>query len=751
MFKLEKYKITSKSAIMIFIIIFVIVLMSTFAFLYFKNISKSMHASTRLYLTEMSDQSAKTVQDRMAKDFNALNSLSVLITKEKITDTKRILSILSTEAKGSYFKRMGIIFPNGKALTTDGYTIDLKNRKYFEQALMGKASVSDTLIDKTDNKKINVYAVPLYKNNKVVSVLFGTIDNQVYKDILSVKTFGGEGYSYIVKTNGDLIVNPSKNSKVAVGNIFKDKYFLNSKEYILLKNDFSQKKKNLLLIEDLGEKYYLAYAPIKHNDWYLISITPKKLVAKNYENIIKMALYSSVLIIFLFLVLFIYISRLQNDYSKRLEDIAFVDEVTGDNTWVYFKKKATKLISNLNRKYAFIIFDIDKFKLINDIFGWEHGNQTLKFVSKKLRKSLKDGELSARVNNDNYVVLIKYEKESDIVKRILRFRNSLNKYSIAPQTPYRLTLSCGVYRIPRYASDFDIMHNKANFAKNLIKDSPKDSYFFYDDETRNKIVWQNEIEREMHKALSKQQFSVYLQPKYALSNSRIVGAEALVRWKHPEKGLIPPNEFIPIFERNGFIAKLDLFIFESVCKRIREWIEQGKPLVTVSVNISRVNFHNQQLADILYKIASKYQIPVGFIEIEITESAVFENIDNLIGIIKDLRMYGFPVSIDDFGSGYSSLNLLKDLEVDVLKLDREFFNLNTDFERLQKVVSSVITMAKDLNIKTVSEGVETEEHVDFLKEIGCDIAQGYYFARPMPLEEFEKLIFSDMDKLTSVY
>ncbi len=720
--------------------------MLAFSYFYFKNIRNSINASTRLYLTEMSKQSAQTIQDRIDKDFGVLKSVSSVIEESNKLNLVNIVNILNSEVKRNSFKRMGIIFRDGKAITNDWHKVELGDRKYFKEALKGKATISDTIIDRVDGKKINVYAIPVYKNSKVIAVLFAATDNSVFRDILTIPTFGGAGFSYVAKSNGDIVVSPNQENKIDFNNIFKQPHFLDNSDFEKVKSDFESKKGNILLLEDSDAEYYLNYSPIKYNDWYFISITPRDIVTKNFDKILQMVVYTSFFIILLFVLLFILISRLQNNYSKTLESIVFVDDVTGGNSWIYFKKKASALIANTNKKYAFLVFDVDKFKLINDIFGWEHGNQTLKFIAKKLKKSLREDELFARVANDNFAVLLRYDKDDDIVKRLIRFRKKLANYSMNPQTPYKLTFSCGVYRIPDYATDFDIMHNKASFAKNLIKESISSSYAFYDDEMRNKIVWHNELEREMNKALTKKQFSVYLQPKYSLSNSKIVGAEALVRWVHPEKGLIPPNEFIPLFEKNGFIAKLDLYIFETVCQKIKEWIESGRPLVTVSVNISRVNFHNEQLAEILYKIASKYKIPVGFIEIEITESAVFENIDNLIGIIQNLRMYGFPVSIDDFGSGYSSLNLLKDLEVDVLKLDREFFNFSKDFERSQKVVTSVITMAKGLHIKTVSEGVETFDHVTFLKKIGCDIAQGYYFARPMPLSDFETLLLEETEK-----
>ena len=740
MFKISGNKKLLKSFLPIAVLVVSVIAMALTLVFYLNKIKFSVNSATKLYLVEISHQSAKTVQNRVDRDLQLLNSISALMSAEKALNVDKLLPILNMEVKKNSFQKMGIILPNGKAKTNDGKTVYVGNRKYFIDAINGKASISDTIYDRVSGNKINVYAVPIYKAHKVSGVLFATVDNDTFKNMLSVPTFGGAGYSYIAKADGDFIVQPKNAEHNTIGNILSDKNVGTVSNSEKLKSDFRLRKSGMVKYDCDDNESYLTYTPLKFNDWYIITVIPRGLVTKDYEKIVQITVYSSISATLLFLMLFLYVSLLQKKYNKDLEDIVFVDKVTGGNTWNYFKKAAKKFVLGDQTKYAFVLFDIDKFKYINDIFGWEHGNQTLKYLSDELKKMLKKNEIFARVSHDNFVVLVENTSDDELVKRIMLFAKKVARYKITPQTPYKLTLSSGIYKIHDNMTDFDMMYNKAAFAKNSIKHHPSNVYGFYDDTMRGKILRETDLERDMHKALINKDFAVYLQPKYSLSNSKIAGAEALVRWIHPEKGLIPPNDFIPLFEKNGFIAKLDLYIFETVCQKIKQWINEGKPLVTVSVNISRVNFHNSNLAQILYEIASQYEIPVGFIEIEITETAVFENIDVLIDIIKDLRLMGFPVSIDDFGSGYSSLNLLKDLEVDVLKLDREFFNFTTDIERSQAVVAHVVAMAKALNIRTVSEGVETIEHVEFLKRVGCDIAQGYYFAKPMPMADFENLI-----------
>jgi EAL domain-containing protein (putative c-di-GMP-specific phosphodiesterase class I) len=249
------------------------------------------------------------------------------------------------------------------------------------------------------------------------------------------------------------------------------------------------------------------------------------------------------------------------------------------------------------------------------------------------------------------------------------------------------------------------------------------------------------IINEVNKALEEEQFEVYLQPKVNLMTDRPYGAEALVRWKHPEKGMIPPNDFIPVYERNGIIGKLDLYMWRHVCKLLRKWLDEGKNPNPISVNVSRVNIYNPRLVDTLKNLLTEFRIPANLLNLELTESAFMEDQDLVVKTINKLHQVGFKIMMDDFGSGYSSLNVLKDMEIDYLKVDMKFLQQDVEFNgKGEKVLTSVIRMAKWLHLPSIVEGVETLEQVDFLKCIGCEYAQGYYYARPMPVSEYEKYV-----------
>ena len=269
--------------------------------------------------------------------------------------------------------------------------------------------------------------------------------------------------------------------------------------------------------------------------------------------------------------------------------------------------------------------------------------------------------------------------------------------------------------------DVEQLYNNALIACEIMGEDTENKIAFFDEEMNKQKLWERKVEDGMDRALANKEFKVYLQPKISAVEERLAGAEALVRWIHPTDGFIPPNKFIPIFENNGFILKLDDYMIEEVARQQAQWITEGRRIVPISVNVSRAHFTREDLAEHICSIVDKYKVPHNVIELELTESAFFDDKE---------------VSMDDFGAGYSSLNSLKELQIDVLKIDADFFRGENVEERGMLIVSEVIDLAKKLNMKIVAEGIESREQVDFLIEQECDLIQGYFFAKPMAVEEF---------------
>ena len=305
---------------------------------------------------------------------------------------------------------------------------------------------------------------------------------------------------------------------------------------------------------------------------------------------------------------------------------------------------------------------------------------------------------------------------------------------------YNIKLSCGVYIIKDDTADVPEMYDRASLAAKSCKGKFVQSLAYYDEKMIENMRQEQFIINEVNRAIDEEQFEVYLQPKMNLVTDRSYGAEALVRWNHPEKGMMSPGEFIPVYERNGIIGRLDQYMWRHVCMLLRKWLDEGKTPNPISVNVSRVNIYNPHLVKIFKKLLTEFQIPAELLNLELTESAFMEDQDLIMKTMSSLHRLGFKIMMDDFGSGYSSLNVLKDMEVDYLKVDMKFLQDQEFNGKGEKVLTSVIRMAKWLHLPSIVEGVETIEQVDFLKCIGCEYAQGYYYAKPMPVADYEKFI-----------
>lgn len=432
--------------------------------------------------------------------------------------------------------------------------------------------------------------------------------------------------------------------------------------------------------------------------------------------------------------------------SRRLAEI---DTLTGGRTKRRYFIDSEKVVRKSNPdNWAVIVFDIDKFKFINDRLGYEEGNRMLERLYKTISDHLEPYEIYARISDDNFACTVKNGSDSDLENRLNNIfaefdrRNSLF-------VSYPVLFSAGVCRlgqcVDRYDMvDFNVAIDRCNIAKKTIKGRHSNAIAFYDGKMHDNALREKDFENVMPTALKEHEFMCYIQPKYGTNSRHIEGGEALIRWNSKEFGFVFPDQFIPISEKNGFVVELDFFILEEVCKAMRRWIDKGITPVVISVNQSRMHLNNDDYIWRLREIVDKYGIPYEYIELELTESVFTENADLMLKIMQKLHDIGFKLSIDDFGSGYSSLNMLKDIPADVVKIDREFFNGTVNSQKGRAVISTVVDLAKNLDMQVISEGVETVEQVDFLQDIECHMVQGYFFAKPMPIKEFEELWTKDL-------
>jgi len=416
------------------------------------------------------------------------------------------------------------------------------------------------------------------------------------------------------------------------------------------------------------------------------------------------------------------------------------DHLTGVYSKEFFYQYAQKVLTDYPEKqFNIICCDVENFKLVNERFGMEKGDELLCYLADKYQELLGNSGFCARINADIFAMLIEVNEENQLEALYNAFQRE--KLFSAPVP--NLVVKWGVYEIVDRTVPVSRMCDRAILAIKKIKHQYKQNVAWYDDTLRLEMLKEQQVLDNMEAALEEKQFKIYLQPKYDVQTNKIVGAEALVRWIHPEKGMISPGEFIPLFEQTGFISSLDYYVWEETCHLLAIWRDSGLPLIPISVNVSRANFELGDLEEKLVNLLERYQLLPEWLHLEITESAYTENPEKIINTVEALRKFGFKIEMDDFGSGYSSLNMLSELPIDVLKLDMRFMQHENKFENKKSILGFIVSLSKWLELDTVAEGVETKEQIDLLRNMGCDYVQGYYYARPMPTKEFESYLVNE--------
>lgn len=412
------------------------------------------------------------------------------------------------------------------------------------------------------------------------------------------------------------------------------------------------------------------------------------------------------------------------------------DKLTGLYDGVTFCRMVKNAVAEDNeKKYALILFDIEKFKIVNELYGFDFADEVLEFIAFNMRNIFKETDaVICHFMSDFFGIFTEYDSEEDLIEMVKQISSKTSLYKNVP-----VSLSFGIHKIRDRSLSPRLICDYANMAKKTVKGNRIVNYAFYTEKIKNRILEDKYIENEMGYALKNGQFSMYLQPKYNISTSEIIGAEALVRWVHPKKGLIMPDKFIPLFEKNGFIVNLDKYIWEQACIEIRKWIDSGQTPVPISVNVSRVNVGNPKLIEILDSLVEKYKIDKKYLELEITETVYYDDQNHLIETLNQLKKADYTLLMDDFGSGFSSLNMLKNTPFDILKIDRNFLNETMITDKGKKIILHTISLSNDIGINTVAEGVETKEQAEYLLECGCNVAQGYYYSKPVELNVFDEM------------
>ena len=726
----------NKKQIVTIIIIFLILI--TILIAYMTYMLNRIEANTNNSIETIVKNDANNLKTQITEQKAILQSITNEILSDNIVDTKKIFDMYERSDVTSHFIRMAIMYEDGRTITNDGHEVDYSDEidNFFSN---NEIHISENRISKIDEEEITIYSQAISIENEKIAILL-IVKTESYKDTFSNKVFEGKGFSYIVNKDGTIIVsaNTDKETGNLIENIEQMLVGSSRERFEANKNTIQDNIKNEVsgsrTLQTTDGQYYMVYEPIGANDWSIATFIPSKAIAGEANRALLTTFILAIIVIFIILSICIYIVISNNKKQKQLFEYAYIDPITKKGNIYYFRKKGQEMLDKEKSKenQYLLVLDINKFKMINKAYGYKTGDTILNGIGEGLEKTLGKQSLICRYSNDYFAVLFEYTE--DIRKIVNTLVKNIENLKIDSNV-YNLSVNMGIYKLTDADTNISVAMDKAIIAHSASKGDVFDKFHIYDEKMEKELEKESKIEQEMYQALMNKEFKVYYQPKVYVQDEKLYGAEALVRWEHNGK-MVPPSEFIPLFEKNKFILKLDVYVFEQVCSDMKKWKEKYGKEPVISVNVSREHFLDEHFLEKYMLIATKNGINTNKIDLEITESATVEAGIDIIEIMNKMKKLEFLISIDDFGTGYSSLSTLQDMPADILKIDKSFVDRIGKNEK--NMIDYILTMAKELKLTTIAEGVETKEQRDYLLEKECDIIQGYYYAKPMPEEEFEE-------------
>ena len=648
------------------------------------------------------------------------------------------------------FKRMGYIAADGTAKTTDGYRLNMSDRDFFQQSMQGKNFLTDAFEDRIDTsyETINVFSVPVYEKNQktIKGVLFGTCGYEMFEECLKNEIFEGQAFNYIIKIDGTIVAGSGNSKKWGIGkNIFvtdasedeRDDDARDDDARDKMISDMKEGKSGYGMDPKRKEASLYYYMPLKIEEsgetWYVVTAVSESVLTSRMQ--VVMDAINSLMVIILAVIsvsvgVYIYSWRKS---KKELMTLAYQDPVTLGDNFVAFKERAKSKKDGVG---WLIAMDVTDFKLINSTCGVKKGDEVLRVIWEIFETETGENELAAHVNADRFILFWMDENQENIKQRLEYVIRKIEEIPERLEIP-NLFPVFGIFHTI-VLDEIDPLYGNAVQAKHQIKGRRDRHYIFYDELNHESIQENRELEEHFETALENEEFEIWYQPKYSAHSRKLVGAEALVRWRRADGALIPPLKFIPLFEWNGNIIRLDEYVFRAVCRQQKEWQKQGQKMLPVSVNISRVSLYYSSVVGKYESIIRSFDLDSKYIQLEITESATIDN-NEIFNLLEQFHTAGFKILLDDFGSGYSSLAALNRMHFDTIKLDKSLVDYIGD-DNGEKLLNSITKLAQSFGMEITAEGVETVEQLMFLCNLDCDDIQGYYFSRPLPVKEYEECL-----------
>lgn len=666
-------------------------------------------------LRDVAEQNNVAVEKEIEERFSILYALADKIKEE--ADVQIVIDGVQNLKQNYCFTQIGYLYPDGSAYSTDGAV--------------------ENVVESARQFKVPVYGDENGQAQR--GVLYATYQKEWLEEILNAQAFAGKGYGCIVMEDGTVIAH-SIGSPIYEKENFLTCFDENPEAVEIFRATFRERfrahRSGTDSFELNGEQFFY-YTPLKLENgqlqWYMITVVPKDVLAERIQPIEGIVNRMFIIMVIILLGSVIIFCMTYYVRKKELLELAYTDPLTKGYNYAYFQK----ILRNKKGIRGYILaMDINGFKIINNTCGVGMGDKVLTEVWRTLDKNLCENELAARLYADRFIVFLTEEDRERLRERLEQLVTDIERISLALNTPQVVPV-IGIYKLEE-EQHVETAYGNAVTAKHLVKGRRDRKYAFYEEVDHDRVLEKRIIEDSFEQAILDKQFEIWYQPKYYATSGELSGAEALVRWRKSDGTLMPPIKFIPIYEKNGMIPRLDEYIFRTVCAQQKKWMEEGKQIRPISVNISRVSLYYLNLVRKYKAIVDEYELATQHIQLEITESATIGN-DEAVSLIEQFHREGFKMLLDDFGSGYSSLSTLNMMHFDIMKLDKSLIDYIGD-ENGEKLLHYITKLGQNLGLEITAEGVETKEQVEFLRELHCDEIQGYYFSKPLLAEEFGKLL-----------
>ena len=703
------------------------------------HIRRGLKNAADAEMAETTGENAAMLRLTLESRFALLDNVAEKIAEDP-QNAREMLTNLGKYANGYGFKRLGYMNSTGLTVTSDGETGDFFYRAYFRMGMDGQYCITGEINDRLGNgEAVHIMSAPVRnpKTGKVIGVVFADYTPEMFHQMMDVETFGGEGHGYIVESSGEIVVASSSARLTGTGNLLDG-----VADFSETGRQDAEALRQVLAGEQPGDGRVLGAGKLRFccrkiengrqdDTWYLVMVMGAgALYGRMYGVFSSICSLMSVTVLmcaaFIFAILTAY-----RRYNEGLRQAAYTDALTGGSNFSGFLMK----VNNAEGGYM-VSCDLDDYRMIASMFGAQKGDELLRGVYECIKSGLTEGEPVARVDADHFAFHLVERQRSAVLERLRQIERRIRRLS-DKMGVIHLVPRFGIYAM-RPEEDARRSCELANLALGAARSSADNTVAFYQDLDQNAFFENMQLEDRFDEAIGEHQFKAYYQPKCNPKTGEIVGGEALVRWVLEDGTMLSPDRFIPLFEKDGAIGKLDEYMFTCVCAQLSQWRREGLEIRPVSVNLSRASLCRQGVALAYKRILEGYGLSTWMVPLEVTESAMISD-DAVISVLQEFYRYGFRIEIDDFGKAQSTLPMLKLPFVDTVKLDKSLIDCIGD-RKGEIMLRQVVRLCYELGLYTTAEGVEAEDQVDFLRALDCTDIQGYFFSPPLPVEKYtEKL------------